>query len=224
MHEFLMNDIDLEEHSRLQLLIRYENEAYLKGYRFIVGVDEAGRGPLAGPVVAAACLIPQGLFIPKINDSKKLSPKIRREVFERIVANPQIIYGIGVISSAQIDEINIYQATIQAMLMAISQLSIQPDYLLVDGLNLPHPTIPCLKIIKGDSLSQSIAAASIIAKETRDAMMLDYHQSWPEYGFNQHKGYGTSRHLTAIEQLGLCEIHRRSFAPCHQKHGEIPEK
>lgn len=211
-------DFDVQDEAewrRLKQLCQYEEEARLKGFSSLAGVDEAGRGPLAGPVVAAACILPPNLYIPFIDDSKKLSPKIRERLFHRLTTDSQIIYGVGIVDPECIDQINIYQATIQAMLVAIDQLSIQPDYLLVDGMALSHPRkIPCQKIIKGDALSQSIAAASVIAKETRDALMRDYHTRWPQYGFDQHKGYPTRQHLEAIEKHGLCEIHRRSFAPC----------
>lgn len=207
-------DLDEVEQQRLKKLCHYEDEARLQGFQFIAGVDEAGRGPLAGPVVAAACILPAGLYIPKIDDSKQLIPKVRQQLFQRLTTDSSIIYGIGVVDVQKIDQINIYQATIQAMLMAIEKLQVQPDCLLVDGLQLPHPFLPCQKIIKGDALSQSIAAASIIAKETRDAIMREYHKEWPLYGFEQHKGYGTPQHLAAIEKYGICEIHRRSFSPC----------
>jgi ribonuclease HII len=216
-NEWLELDITEEEWQRLQFLNQYENEARLKGYQYIAGIDEAGRGPLAGPVVAAACIIPQGVWIPYVNDSKKLSPKVRASLFERIKDDRSILYGIGIVSSAEIDQINIYQATIQAMLMAVSQLAVGPDCLLVDGMNLPHPSLPCTRIVKGDALSQSVAAASIIAKETRDELMCYYHERWPQYGFNQHKGYGTAQHLEALHKHGPCDIHRRSFEPCKIK-------
>lgn len=205
--------IDSEEMQRLLALVTFEEAARQKGYTLIAGLDEAGRGPLAGPVVAAACIIPKDIFIPKINDSKQIPPKVRQQLFEILTKDERIIYGIGIIDSKEIDKINIYQATIQAMLLAISQLSVVPDCLLVDGLKLPHPTIPCEKIIKGDSLSQSIAAASILAKVTRDSLMVEYHERWPHYGFNQHKGYSTAQHFEALEKYGPCEIHRRSFEP-----------
>ncbi len=191
----------------------YEEEAYLTGYQWLAGVDEAGRGPLAGPVVAAACILPKGLLIPQVNDSKKLTPKMRERLFARLTSDPAIYYAVGIVDSVEIDRINIYQATICAMLIAIERLKQAPDYLLVDGMKLPHPTLPCLKIIKGDQLSQSIAAASIIAKETRDRLMLDYHARWPAYGFDHHKGYGTEQHVEALFKHGPCEIHRRSFDP-----------
>lgn len=179
----------------------------------IAGIDEAGRGPLAGPVVASACIIPDGIYFPGVNDSKKLLPLKRKLLFEQITSNSQVIYGIGIVSPERIDKINIYRATIQAMLEAVEKLGRQPDYLLVDGLKLPHPTLPSQKIIKGDAKSQSISAASIIAKETRDQLMRGYHLEWPLYGFDEHKGYATSKHLLAIEQHGPCPIHRKTFSP-----------
>jgi ribonuclease HII len=200
------------EQMRLQGLLQYENEARLKGFQTIAGIDEAGRGPLAGPVVAAACIIPQGILLPGVNDSKQLSPAARQKLFQQIKTIPDIIFSIGRVDPAEIDRINIYQATIVAMQHAVEGLSCRPDYLLVDGMKLPHD-IPVLKIIKGDALSQSIAAASIIAKVTRDAMMEEYDKQWPQYGFAKHKGYGTAAHLAALAEHGPCPIHRRSFAP-----------
>jgi ribonuclease HII len=200
------------EQMRLQGLLQYENEARLKGFQTIAGIDEAGRGPLAGPVVAAACIIPQGILLPGVNDSKQLSPAARQKLFQQIKTIPDIIFSIGRVDPAEIDRINIYQATIVAMQHAVGGLSCRPDYLLVDGMKLPHD-IPVLKIIKGDALSQSIAAASIIAKVTRDAMMEEYDKQWPQYGFAKHKGYGTAAHLAALAEHGPCPIHRRSFAP-----------
>jgi ribonuclease HII len=205
--------IDPAELLRLQQMMIFEEEAYRKGYTIVGGIDEAGRGPLAGPVVAAVCVLPKNLLIPHLNDSKKLTPKKRREIFERLLADETIHYGIGYATPEEIDAINIYQATIQAMKRAVDQLSVIPDCLLVDGLSLPHMTIPCVKIIRGDQLSQSIAAASVIAKETRDQLMLSAHEQWPGYGFNQHKGYGTPQHLAALKILGPCSIHRRTFEP-----------
>jgi ribonuclease HII len=211
----MYNDAKLDEDERLRLqqMVVYEEEAYQQGHRIIAGLDEAGRGPLAGPVVAAACILPRGLLIADVNDSKKLTPRIRERLFERLTTDSSIVYAVGMIEADEIDRLNIYQATIHAMWKAIDQLAILPDCLLVDGLGLPHPLLPCRKIIKGDQLSLSIAAASIIAKETRDRLMRAYHQQWPFYGFDQHKGYGTSQHLEALERHGPCPIHRHSFDP-----------
>jgi ribonuclease HII len=201
------------EWNRLQKLLEHETKARTRGHRFIAGVDEAGRGPLAGPVVAAACIIPEGHYLPGIDDSKKLPPKKRQQLFDLIVNDPHISFAIAQIDSDIIDEINIYQATVRAMLSAVDLLEKQPDCLLVDGMSLPHPTLPIVKIIRGDSLSQSIAAASILAKVTRDRLMNEFHQQWPDYGFDQHKGYGTPQHLEAIQKHGVISIHRRSFEP-----------
>ena len=206
-------ELDEGEKIRLQQMNIYEEKAYQQGYHIIAGLDEAGRGPLAGPVVAAACIVPRGLLIPHVNDSKKLTAKMREQLFERLTHDPSIIYAIGIIESEEIDRLNIYQATIHAMWQAIEKLATYPDCLLVDGMGLPHPILPCQKIVKGDQLSQSIAAASIIAKETRDRLMRAYHDQWPNYGFRQHKGYGTAQHLDALEKHGPCPIHRHSFEP-----------
>jgi ribonuclease HII len=163
--------------------------------------------------VAAACIIPPGVYIEGVDDSKQLSAPVRKRVFERIKQTEGIIYAVAMMDAAVVDEINILQATIQAMLSAVNQLSICPDFLLVDGLKLNHPAIESQKIIRGDSLSQSIAAASIIAKESRDSLMLQYDEQWPQYGFKDHKGYGTSKHRQALVQYGACPIHRRTFEP-----------
>lgn len=205
--------LDQEEKSRLLQMLRYEEHSYQQGYQAIAGLDEAGRGPLAGPVVAAACILPKDLLIAGVNDSKKLSAKMREQLFKRLTTDPSIIYGIGIVEAVEIDQINIYQATIQAMWKAVEQLTFRPDYLLIDGMGISHPSIPCQKIIKGDQLSLSIAAASIIAKKTRDDLMRAYHEQWPCYGFDQHKGYGTAKHLESLGQYGPCAIHRYSFAP-----------
>jgi ribonuclease HII len=205
--------IDPLELLRLKAMTTFESEAQQSGYHTIAGVDEAGRGPLAGPVVAAACIIPAGLYIPGVNDSKKLSPKQRAALFERIINDSQIMYGIGIVDAQTIDKVNIYQATILAMKQALDALALRPDMLLVDGMPLSYQGIPAQKIIKGDSKSQSIAAASIIAKETRDAMMHRYDLQWPQYGFAKHKGYGTAFHMDAINQQGPCPIHRLTFEP-----------
>jgi ribonuclease HII len=206
-------ELDEGEKLRLQDMMIYEEAAYQQGYKILAGLDEAGRGPLAGPVVAAACILPRGLLIANVDDSKKLTAKVREQLFERLTTDPAIIYAIGIIEADEIDRLNIYQATIHAMWQAIDQLATYPDCLLVDGLGLPHPVLPCQKIVKGDQLSQSIAAASIIAKETRDRLMRAYHVQWPLYGFDQHKGYGTAKHLEALELYGPCPIHRQSFNP-----------
>ncbi|HEV8051075.1 MAG TPA: ribonuclease HII [Parachlamydiaceae bacterium] len=211
------------EQKRLFRLTSFERGARSQGFNVVAGIDEAGRGPLAGPVVAAACIIPDGLYFRNINDSKLLTPEMRETLFSEITSNAQVVFAIGIICQREIERVNIYQATILAMLQAISGLSAIPDYLLVDGLKLPHPKIPCLKIIKGDALSQSIAAASVIAKVTRDRLMVDYGKQWPHYGFENHKGYSTPQHFAAIAEHGPCEIHRFSFEPIRPYLSSFPE-
>lgn len=211
--------VDKAEWRRLQALHKYEKEARQRGITLIAGVDEAGRGPLAGPVVAAACIIPEGIYIQGVNDSKLLTPQKRYALFEHITSDKRIHYGIGIIPHKEIDRINILQATIQAMLEAVAKLVCTPELLFVDGLDLPHPTIPRQKILQGDSKSHLIAAASILAKETRDRLMVEEHQKWPQYGFDKHKGYGTEEHLKAIAEHGPCPIHRMTFAPFRKDEG-----
>lgn len=205
--------MDANEKKRLTRLSKYEKKAYKEGFKIIAGIDEAGRGPFAGPVVAAACILPPSFRLEGINDSKKMTPQKREKVFQTLTTHSEVCYGIGIIDHIQIDAINIYQASLQAMLQAINQLTIKPDLLLVDGLALRECPITAWKIIDGDALSISIGAASIIAKVTRDRLMNEYHLQWPEYGFQQHKGYSTALHLKAIETHGPCPIHRMSFEP-----------
>ncbi len=206
-----------KEWQRLQELTSFERAAHCQGFKRVVGLDEAGRGPLAGPVVAAACYIPYGLYFPGINDSKKLSAKQRAILFEQLRSDARIFYGLGIVSHLIIDKINIYQATLQAMQAALDALSEKlgclPDCLLVDGMTVSYGQLPCQKIIKGDAKSQSIAAASILAKCKRDQLMVEYHHRFPEYGFDQHKGYGTLAHREKIKLHGSCAIHRQSFYP-----------
>ena len=180
------------------------------GLRLICGVDEAGRGPLAGPVCAAAVILPEHLQIPGLNDSKKLTDKKRRELFP-IIQQQAIAYGIGLASEAEIDEINILQATFLAMRRALSQLSIRPEIALIDGNRETDFGLPVKTVVKGDSLSANIAAASILAKVTRDTMMVELAEQYPEYGFEIHKGYGTKAHYEALRTYGPCPIHRKSF-------------
>ena len=194
-------------------LLQFEEAAREQGFRAVAGIDEAGRGPLAGPVVAAACILPQSYVIDGINDSKKLTANQRRKAYDRLTADPAVRYGIGIVDEITIDEINILQATIQAMHLAVQQLDPLPDFFLVDGLSLPGLSIPGQKIIKGDSLSASIGAASILAKVTRDVMAAEWETKWPQYGFASHKGYGTTKHREAIAQHGPCPIHRKTFEP-----------
>ena len=176
----------------------------------ICGVDEAGRGPLAGPVCAAAVILPEGEIIPGLNDSKKLTDKKRRELFP-VIKEKAIAYGIAFASEAEIDEINILQATFLAMKRAIAQLDGKADFALIDGNRETDFGIPCLTVIKGDSRSANIAAASVLAKVTRDIYMEELAEKYPQYGFEIHKGYGTKAHYAALTEHGMCDAHRRSF-------------
>lgn len=187
-----------------------ETQYQAEGYGCICGVDEAGRGPLAGPVVAAAVMLPHGLEIPGLNDSKKLTDKKRRELFP-IIREQAIAFGIGWASQEEIDEINILQATFLAMNRAMDAMAVKADLALVDGNRDPGFSIATKTIVKGDSLSANIAAASVLAKVTRDNFMEEMAEKYPGYGFEIHKGYGTRAHYAALEALGPCEIHRRSF-------------
>ncbi len=189
---------------------KYENEAKTSGYKIVCGVDEAGRGPLAGPVCAAAVILPDGLIIDGLNDSKKLSEK-KREALYDIIKENALAYGIAMASEKEIDEINILQATFLAMKRAVSALEIKPDFILVDGNRDPGLGIDTRTVVKGDSLSQSIAAASVLAKVTRDRYMLELDKKYPEYLFSKHKGYGTKLHYEMLEKYGISDIHRRSF-------------
>ena len=200
------------ERARVAALYKYENAAIAEGARYIAGVDEAGRGPLAGPVSVAAVILPNNLYLPKLNDSKKLSSKVREELFEEIHAKA-IAIGSALIDAKTIDRINIYQATINGMYESIFSLSPQPQKVLIDAVKLDRLSIPSKSIIHGDAKSASIAAASIIAKVTRDHLMDAYDRQYPEYGFAQHKGYGTAAHLAALKKYGPCPIHRLSFEP-----------
>ncbi len=211
LHRPTVEVVPEKEWRRLKKLTKFEEKGYRAGYKMIAGIDEAGRGPLAGPVFAAACILPRKLLIPGVDDCKKLLPAKREAVFKSLVNHPEIIYGIGMVEHDVIDTINIFQATIQAMLLAVAQLRIKPDFLLVDGLSLPHTDIPCEKIVKGDELCLSIAAASVIAKVSRDNYMLAMHEKYPQYGFDKHKGYGTEKHLAALKLHGPSPIHRLSF-------------
>lgn len=187
-----------------------EDECYENGFTVICGVDEAGRGPLAGPVCAAAVILPKHLHLPGLNDSKKLSDKKRRELFP-LIKEQAVAYGIGLASHQEIDEINILQATFLAMGRAIEQLEGKADLALIDGNRETDFGLPVRTVVKGDSLSANIAAASILAKVTRDDIMLEMAEKYPGYGFEIHKGYGTKAHYEALRQLGPCAIHRMSF-------------
>ena len=188
----------------------YEDSCFDKGFKLICGVDEAGRGPLAGPVCAAAVILPPHIEIPGLNDSKKLSDKKRRELYP-IIKEQAVAYGIGLASHEEIDEINILQATYLAMERAIAQLSVKPDMALIDGNRAKDFGLPVQTVIKGDSLSASIAAASVLAKVTRDDLMLQAAGEYPQYAFEVHKGYGTKAHYEALTAHGPSPIHRMSF-------------
>ena len=192
-------------------LWNYEHAAFEKGFDLICGVDEAGRGPLAGPVCAAAVILPRDLEIEGLNDSKKLSDKRRRTLYD-IITEQAIAYGIAMVDEKTIDEINILQATFLAMRQAVEQLSVKPSLALVDGNREPDfGDVPVQTIIKGDSLSANIAAASILAKVTRDRFMEEQDAIYPQYGFAVHKGYGTQAHYAALREYGPCPIHRMTF-------------
>lgn len=197
-----------KELERLEAMREYENQYISAAY--ICGIDEAGRGPLAGPVAAGAVVLPKDCQILFLNDSKKLSEKRREELFLEI-QEKAVCYGVGMVGSARIDEINILQATYEAMRLAVSELTVIPDVLLNDAVMIPGLSVPQVPIIKGDAKSLSIAAASVMAKVARDHMMVEYDRLFPEYGFAGHKGYGTSVHIQAIREYGPCPIHRRLF-------------
>ncbi|MDD3304346.1 MAG: ribonuclease HII [Clostridia bacterium] len=202
-----MKEIEL---SRLKNMLQIEEELYEKGYQYVCGVDEAGRGPLCGPVVAAAVILPQEECIEGVNDSKKLSEKKREQLYDSIMEKA-IAVGVGMSDVATIEKVNILNATKLAMKQAIENLKVKPDYVLIDGNQMIEITIPARTVISGDAKSESIAAASIIAKVTRDRMLLEFDKTYPQYGFAKHKGYGTKAHIEAIKEYGLSPIHRPSF-------------
>ena len=201
----------INEDERLEGMLAYEKECYARGMELIAGVDEVGRGPLAGPVVAAAVILPKACKIPGLNDSKKIPKSKHKEIYEAVLQNA-IAIGIGVKDNQVIDQVNIYEATKLAMMEAIGQLDPQPQHLLIDAMKLDLP-IPQTSIIKGDANSLSIAAASIVAKVTRDQMMEEFDCEYPGYDFTQNAGYGTANHLAGLHKLGVTPIHRRSFEP-----------
>ena len=191
-------------------LWRYEREAFAEGFAVVCGVDEAGRGPLAGPVCAAAVILPRETVIDGLNDSKKLPDKKRRELYD-IITERAVAYGIAFASEQEIDEVNILQATFLAMERAMEKLSVRPQLALIDGNRAKDFGLPVRTIVSGDALSASIAAASILAKVTRDRLMEELDGEYPQYGFAIHKGYGTKRHYEALRAFGPCPIHRRTF-------------
>ena len=201
----------IDEDERLEGMLAYEKECYARGIELIAGVDEVGRGPLAGPVVAAAVILPKACKIPGLNDSKKIPKSKHKEIYEAVLQNA-IAIGIGIKDNHVIDQVNIYEATKLAMMEAIGRLDPQPQHLLIDAMKLDLP-IPQTSIIKGDANSLSIAAASIVAKVTRDQMMEEFDREYPGYDFAQNAGYGTAKHLAGLDKLGVTPIHRRSFEP-----------
>ena len=200
-----------KEISRLNRLKEYENKLYSDKIKYIAGIDEAGRGPLAGPVVVGCVIMPKDSFIEYVNDSKKISESKREMLYEKIT-NEALSYSTGIVWQDEIDEINILNATKKALTMAIDGLKIKPDLILVDALDkIDTRGIPYTSIIKGDAKVYSISAASLIAKVTRDRIIREYDELYPEYGFASHKGYGTAKHIEAIKEHGICPLHRKSF-------------
>lgn len=200
-----------EEIERLNVLKEYENKLHKEGLNYIAGIDEAGRGPLAGPVVVGCVILPENSFIEGVNDSKKISEKKRERLYDEIT-NEAIAWSVGIVDQTEIDEINILNATKKALTMAIQNLEVKPERILVDALeHIDTCGIPYTSIIKGDAKNYSIAAASIIAKVTRDRIMYEWDKVYPEYGFASHKGYGTAKHIQAIKENGICMLHRETF-------------
>lgn len=199
-----------EEKLRLEKMSVYEEHYFNEGYELVGGMDEAGRGPFVGPVVAACVILKKDAFIPGLNDSKKLSEKRREELYDEIIKQ-SISYGIGEVDNETIDEINILSATKMAMGRAVSAMDIKPDFLLIDYVKFEKTSIPYLPLVKGDSVSVSIAAASILAKVTRDRQLVSLDEEYPQYSFAKNKGYGTKAHIEALEKYGPCPLHRKTF-------------
>lgn len=199
-----------QELNRLKNMLEIEDKLYSEGYNFVCGVDEAGRGPLCGPVVAAAVILPKDEYIEGVNDSKKLTEKKREKLYDDIMKKA-VAASIGISDVDVIEKVNILNATKLAMKQAIEKLSIKPDYVLIDGNQMIDINIKAETVVSGDAKSESIAAASIIAKVTRDRMLIEFDKKYPEYGFAKHKGYGTKSHIEAIQKYGLTDIHRSSF-------------
>ena len=200
-----------KEQERLNELKKIDMSVFDEGYKYICGIDEAGRGPLAGPVVVAAVVMPKDSMIEGVNDSKKVSEKKREQLYDQILEEA-ISYGVGIVDQSEIDRINILNATKAGLTQAVSSMETKPDIILVDALNnIDTCGVPYRSIIKGDAKSYSIAAASIIAKVTRDRIMRQWDEIYPQYGFEKHKGYGTAAHILAIKENGLCPLHRLSF-------------
>ncbi len=204
--------------------LSHELQCHSDGYPVVAGIDEAGRGPLAGPVSVAAVVLPEGFSHPKLNDSKQLSEKVRESIYEEILGNDEIRWASVMVEPKEIDEINILQATWEGMRRSFLKLKPTPDIALIDGKPVRDFTAPHRALVKGDSISLSIAAASIIAKVERDRLMVEYAKRYPEYGFERHKGYGTQLHRDALREHGPCPIHRHSFAPVAQAEFDFGKK
>ena len=200
----------IDDEERVKKLYAFENELYARGFNFIAGVDEAGRGSLVGPMTVAAVILPKNLYLKKLNDSKKISAHIREVLYEQIISEA-VSYSVIEVSAEEIDELNIYQATLRGMERAINSLERPAEFVLTDAMKLNLENSQ--SIIHGDALSASIAAASIIAKVTRDRLTDEWHKKYPEYGFDHNRGYGTKEHIAAIKKFGFCPLHRKSFNP-----------
>ena len=200
----------IDDEERVKKLYAFENELYARGFNFIAGVDEAGRGSLVGPMTVAAVILPKNLYLKKLNDSKKISAHIREVLYEQIISEA-VSYSVVEVSAEEIDELNIYQATLRGMERAINSLERPADFVLTDAMKLNLENSQ--SIVHGDALSASIAAASIIAKVTRDRLTDEWHKKYPEYGFDHNRGYGTKEHIAAIKKFGFCPLHRKSFNP-----------
>ena len=207
-----MTERESKDRERVAAMYEYERQANAEGYDLIAGVDEAGRGPLAGPVAVAAVILPRELYLPFLNDSKKLSEK-RRETLYDMIREQAVAYSVVLVDREIIDKDNIYEATKNGMYDAILKLSQKPDKVLIDAMPLDKLPIPSISIVKGDAKSASIAAASVLAKVTRDRFMREMDKVYPEYGFKNHKGYGTKAHIEAIKKYGPCPLHRETFEP-----------
>ncbi|MDR3287994.1 MAG: ribonuclease HII [Peptococcaceae bacterium] len=204
-----------KEQARIERLLVEEKKLWRQGVQWIAGIDEAGRGPLAGPVYAAACVLPEKFALPGLNDSKKLSESRREQLF-REIQEQALFYSVSSADAAEIDRLNILEASKLAMQRAVAALAVAPQYLLIDAVSLSAINIPQLALIGGDGLSASIAAASILAKVSRDRFMHELHQQYPAYGFDKHKGYPTLEHRQALARLGVCPFHRRTYAPVRE--------
>lgn len=213
MVEMTINNLKrLADYERVQRLYKFEEEARAAGYKLIAGVDEAGRGSLVGPVTVAAVILPGNLYLEKLNDSKKISAHVREELFDKI-SDSALAKSVVQISAEEIDRLNIYQATLEGMKLAVRGLEVQPDFVLTDAMKVDFEGIDSRSIVHGDALSASIAAASIIAKVTRDRLADEWSKEYPVYGFEHNRGYGTQAHIAAIEKFGYCPLHRKSFNP-----------